>query len=103
MSNLIRSLPMDTRYAIEGANRQALIDNINNHILHGWIEANPSAVYLKVSLLGDGLGCPGCSVSYKTENDVPEHSVPCTCGNPVHWLIHYTDDDTLNIKEALNV
>ena len=74
--------------AIRATNRNVLIDTINEYILfHRGILR--SETYLRVSLSGDELGCPGCSVEYKTEADVPEHSVPCPCGNPKHWLIRY--------------
>jgi hypothetical protein len=77
--------------AIRATNRQVLVDEINARIESGWIRAHPEASYLFVSLSCPDLGCPGCSAEYKTEADVPEHSVPCPCGNPNHWLIKYEE------------
>ena len=39
----------------------------------------------------------GEKVEYPTEETIPLESVPCACGNPKHWFIHYStgpiDDD----------
>ncbi|MCJ7743301.1 MAG: hypothetical protein MUO99_01905 [Dehalococcoidales bacterium] len=75
--------------AITATNRQILIDGINSRVELGFFANNPDASYLHVALMGEGLGCPGCSAEYKTEADVPSLSVPCPCGNPKHWLIKY--------------
>jgi len=77
--------------AITATNRQVLVDGINAR-MGGWIDAHPEASYLYVSLSGEKLGCPGCSADYKTEVDVPAHSIPCSCGNPKHWLIKYEEE-----------
>ena len=29
----------------------------------------------------------GNTVTYKTLDDIPDHDVPCLCGNPDHWFI----------------
>ena len=78
--------------AIKATSRQVLIDAINIRIRSGWIEAHPGAPYLRVSLSGEQLGCPGGSADYKTEADIPSDSVPCPCGNIKHWLIRYERD-----------
>ncbi len=77
---------------ITAPNRKILVGAINTRIELGWFANNPDANYLHLGLSGEKLGCPGCSVDYKTEADIPEHSVPCTCGNPKHWLIKYTEE-----------
>ena len=78
--------------AIKATNRQTLIDCINASIGADFSKKHPDAVYLRVALSGDKLGCDGCSVDYKMEQDIPEYSVPCACGNPNHWLIKYTEE-----------
>lgn len=30
----------------------------------------------------------GAREAYKVE-DIPQHSLPCSCGNPSHWIIKY--------------
>ena len=72
--------------AIKATNREVLIDAINKMILYIPDGRYP---YLHVLLSGEQLGCDGCSAEYKTEADMPYHSVPCACGNPKHWLIKY--------------
>ncbi len=78
--------------AIKGTNRKVLIENINSFVNSDWFKGQDGASYLHVELSGEQLGCLGCSAEYKTEADVPEHSVPCTCGNPKHWLIKYDEE-----------
>ncbi len=34
----------------------------------------------------------GCKERYKTYEDIPRHSVPCTKAGKDAWLIYYTDD-----------
>jgi len=77
--------------AIKATNRKALIDGINAYIESDFFVKNPDADYLHVELSGEQLGCEGGSATYKTEADIPEHSVPCPCGNPKHWLIKYEE------------
>ena len=79
--------------AIKATDRRILIDTINAYIGSDFFVAHPDASYLHLELSGERLGCVGCSVDYKTEADVPEHSVPCTCGNPKHWLIKYEKEN----------
>ncbi len=38
----------------------------------------------------------GETIRYKTFFDIPEHSVPCPCGDPTHWLIKYEESDANN-------
>ena len=79
--------------AIKATNRKVLIDTINAYITDtGFFTKHPDAIYLRVALTGGKIGCAGCSADYKTEFDVPEHSVPCSCGNPKHWLIKYEEN-----------
>ena len=93
-------LPISKREicAIEATNRQTLIGLINALInfslfrLYRFFKGQDGAPYLHIELVGEKLGCSGCSVDYKTEADVPEHSVPCPCGNPKHWLIKYKEE-----------
>ena len=33
----------------------------------------------------------GGHATYMTWADIPDHDVPCPCGNPTHWLIRYHD------------
>ena len=78
--------------AIEATNRQVLVERIKLLVDSGFLDGKEGEPYLHVELSGEGLGCCGCSADYATEADVPEHSVPCTCGNPKHWLIKYDED-----------
>ncbi len=75
--------------AIAATNREALVTHINARVNSDFFVGQEGANYLYVSLSGEQLGCQGCSVSYKTEADIPYRSVPCSCGNPKHWLIKY--------------
>ena len=34
----------------------------------------------------------GSEVSYRTFDDIPDHDVPCPCGDPKHWIIRYQND-----------
>jgi len=74
---------------IIATNRRVLIDHINALINSDFFKGQDGASYLHVALSGEQLGCSGGSADYKTEADIPEHSVPCPCGNPKHWLIKY--------------
>lgn len=76
---------------IKATNKKVLVDAINAHIDAGFFGEHPDAPYLRISLSGEKLGCAGGVAEYKTEDDVPEHSVPCPCGNPKHWLIKYEE------------
>ncbi|KKL46042.1 hypothetical protein LCGC14_2349570 [marine sediment metagenome] len=77
---------------IKATNRQALIAGINSFFMDSdWFDGNKGKIYLHVGLSYGGLGCEGCSADYATEADVPYHSVPCSCGNPRHWLIKYEE------------
>ncbi len=31
----------------------------------------------------------GKTTNYATFNDIPDHDVPCECGDPNHWIIKY--------------
>jgi len=78
--------------AIKAPNKKVLIDTINAYLDSPiFATKHPNAVYLHVAL--SGVGCAGSSADYKTEADVPDCSVPCTCGNPKHWLIKYEETE----------
>lgn len=36
----------------------------------------------------------GSSIIYRTYDELPDTSVPCSCGNPNHWFIKYTEEGT---------
>jgi len=40
----------------------------------------------ELPLVGINMLC-GERVIYRTLDDLPETSVPCTCGNPNHWFV----------------
>ena len=76
--------------SLKATNRQVLVDAVNYAVRECNIPED--GVYLRVELSGGGLGCNGGSVDYKTEDDIPYHSVPCPCDNPKHWLIKYDEE-----------
>lgn len=78
--------------AIQATNRQVLVVAINQYADSNYFDGTEGKVYLHVSLSGEKIGCEGCSADYATEADVPYHSVPCSCGNPKHWLIKYDEE-----------
>jgi hypothetical protein len=43
----------------------------------------PGADYISIT-----MPC-GKTVAYRTAKDVPDESVPCTCGNRNHWFLKY--------------
>ena len=61
--------------------RQTLID----HLKHQY------GAPLPVVDLVIKLSC-GHQVVYKTEDDIPDHDVPCPCGDPRHWMIRYRQE-----------
>ena len=77
--------------AVWALNRQVLIQGLKQWTEER-VEEHPSALgglvygapFLRVELAECGSG-----ITYSTEVDVPEESVPCPCGNPTHWLIKY--------------
>jgi len=77
--------------AIRATNREVLLAHINAFIDWDFFKGTKEKPYLHVELSGEQLGCDGCSVDYATEADVPYESVPCSCGNPKHWLIKYEE------------
>lgn len=78
-------------YCIKATNRQALIDVINQFVNSAFFDGTKNKIYyLHVGFQGEG-NCGG-QADYKTEADIPYHSVPCPCGNPKHWLIKYEED-----------
>lgn len=78
--------------AIKATNRQVLIDAINQYVNSSFFDGQGDTPYLHLEIAIKQQGCEGCSVDYKTEADIPYHSVPCTCGNPNHWLIKYEEE-----------
>ena len=75
--------------AIKATNRDALIVSINAFVDSALFDGKEGKDYLHIELSREELGCEGCSATYATEADVPYYSIPCTCGNPNHWLIKY--------------
>ena len=71
--------------AIWATNKQALVDYIRAMGCSEFLVQHPGAPLLQITL---EAGCGG-QVSYKTEEEIPEQSVPCPCGNSEHWLIKY--------------
>ena len=49
----------------------------------GMVYFNPLLPLVKVT-----LPC-GHSIVYRSLSEIPEESVPCSCGNPNHWFIFY--------------
>lgn len=78
--------------AIRATNRKVLVDAINTQVDSKAFTGEANSVYLRVELSDETRGCEGGSRDYQTEADVPEHSVPCPCGNPRHWLIKYDEE-----------
>ena len=79
--------------AIKATNRKALIDYTNAYIESDFFTKHPDASYLHVELQDAQSETNKCgSADYKTEADVPDHSVPCPCGNSKHWLIKYDEE-----------
>ena len=78
--------------AVQATNREVLINEINKRVDTSGCDGRDGMIYLHIELSGEELGCRGGIVDYKTENDIPSHSVPCPCGNPKHWLIKYTEN-----------
>lgn len=76
---------------VKATNRQALITAINQYVDSFFFDGTENRHYLYIELSGEQLGCEGCSARYATEADIPYHSVPCSCGNPKHWLIKYEE------------
>ena len=64
--------------------KQLLVDTIKQQIKDkGILKRNYDDV-----LVVEISNCGG-SASYKTWDDIPDHDVPCPCGDPTHWLIKY--------------
>jgi len=77
--------------AVKATNRESLIDTINLFVDSPFFDGKRDSVYLHVELSGEQWGCEGCSADFATEADIPYNSIPCTCGNPNHWLIKYEE------------
>ncbi|MFH1485231.1 MAG: hypothetical protein ABIH46_04095 [Chloroflexota bacterium] len=73
---------------IRAANRQALIDAIGSYIVASEDDLSPDAPYLKLEMAECGK-----VVEYWTEEEIPETSVPCPCGDPEHWMILYGEGE----------
>ena len=100
-SLMISNIKVGDVCAVLAPNRQALIATINNLVDSAQLRGGEGKVYLHVELAGKQLGCEGSSADYVTEVDVPYQSVPCTCGNPQHWLIKYEEEaDEKSAAEA---
>lgn len=69
---------------IRAPNRQALTTAVNQLIEVARDLLSPDKPYL--SLTRDECGSV---VEYLTEEEIPDTSVPCPCGDPEHWMILY--------------
>lgn len=80
--------------AITATNRQILIncaDAFIEYLRDSNYDVPENVSYLHIELFPKMSGCIGGSLDCKTRDDVPQHSVPCPCGNPTHWLIKYDE------------
>ena len=75
--------------AIWATNKQALVNHIRATVSPEFLAQHPDAPLLQITLVSADCRC---HASYLTEDDIPEHSVSCPCGNPTHWLIKYGED-----------
>jgi len=68
--------------------KQILVDSIKEYI-----RRYGDRVHFDYSLgvLVIDLDPCGGHATYKTWADIPDHDVPCPCGDPTHWLIRYRD------------
>lgn len=69
---------------VKAPNRQFLVDYLREIITN----VPEDGVFLHVGIQDEETGCNN-SIDYKTEQDIPDHSVPCPCGNSNHWMIKY--------------
>ena len=96
MNTLVKeeNVTLEEACAIRAKNRQALIDFIHRSIDSKPFTGRENEWLLCVGLSSEHLACEGLSIGYKTEADIPYHSVPCPCGNPKHWLIKYEEEES---------
>jgi len=77
-------------YGIQANNKKVLIWSLKDKVEElkrgGMVHFNPDLPLLQITI-------PPCrhSVTYRSFEEIPEESVPCSCGNPNHWFIKYTD------------
>lgn len=64
--------------------REILINTIRERATEAMEKgvAVPDAPILSIDMCGK-------TTKYQTYDDIPEVDVPCSCGNPNHWLIKY--------------
>ena len=67
-------------------NRKTLIDEIEEFRLR-----NPDKIKEGEPVLRIITDC-GYTMEYRTYDDIPEKSVLCSCGNPEHWVIRYSEE-----------
>ncbi len=70
--------------AIQARNRGVLVQSLKAII------GRPGDTVLHVGLTGSPPAC-GAEKSYRTFEDIPEESDPCSCGDPTHWFIKYEE------------
>ena len=51
--------------------------------LSGWTRQFPMVITMPC----------GAEVTFNAESDLPENSMPCSCGRSDHWFIKYTDEE----------
>ena len=66
--------------------KQALVDAIKKTIK----ESGTLHKKYDYVLVAELEPCGGKAM-FKTWDDIPNESVPCPCGDPIHWLIKYED------------
>ena len=65
--------------------KQVAVDYIKGFINSRGIKRDKSVPVLVIE-----LKCGG-KATYQTFGDIPDHDVPCPCGDPKHYLIKYQD------------
>jgi hypothetical protein len=45
----------------------------------------------------------GKSISFKKYEDIPDESMPCTCGNPKHYFIRYVKTEEISAEKAIGL
>jgi len=68
--------------------KQVLVDAVDKAITERQIGPGPYPkpdIYLSIA-----MPC-GQHLKYRTPDDIPDHDVPCPCGDPTHWMIRYRD------------
>ena len=74
---------------VQATSKMALLAPFQDELKYCLSESTPA---LEIT-----MAC-GAHISFKEVKDIPDWSVLCTCGDPNHWFIRYTDDDGFIIK-----